>query len=513
MVLTRISALATERGWSDLTHFIEALPDSRDRELLLLAPPDVDAQPLRQWIEQRDRTTSVEVGCLSPAFRDRTQVLTSNCVIAVLQCGELLSPDAVEAAAAVVHRPMGTFAVVLVGAEIVRSAEDLDVVQRGIWRLLIGDPHVEWSGQDLAKHGCLLWSDHTVADVASAQVAQDMKQLEQWIQADRSEPDALAQMRAWYALDLAEQQLARHAATATKPPAPGRGAISGLLAATDELRRRLLRRLDADVAVMELQVATSVQVLEQNLLSGVEEYLDQHAPEPMSGPALTAAISAYLADGSRAWRDDAVELVAARLSRTSDETGDLLDAVDWEQVNAVIGHTRRGSYPEVLLDQLAPQMPVSVPEPGTLGGPAPPGETTSVWAPALRRAVFGAVAAATSVVVLGPELVPAMAAGAIGAASAAAIDVRVSEIRGKRAALNYARAAIAATMGEFARTVRDQIRQSTEPVRRSVTAAFSELDAALHGAATQGAVTEQVARTDTTRIADTALLAELRSQL
>lgn len=512
-VLARTSALAAERGLRDVLHFVEALPDGRDRAMLLLAAPGVDTEPLHRWIPRQDGTTPVRTGLLELTSPDAAAPLTANRVVAVLQCGTLLLPDTVEAAAAVVHRPAGTFAVVLVGAEVVQSAEDLELVQRGIWRVLIGDPGVEWFGQDLAEHGCVLWSDRTVADFIAGHVAKDMERLRQWIRGGVAGYDPLAEMRVWYALDLAERELARRTTAELEPPRAGPGNVSGLRAAAEDLRRRLLRRLDADLAAVELQIAASLQMLEQDLIMGIEEHLDQYGSESMNGSALAAAVSAYLTEGSRDWRDKALELVVTRLRRTSDETGDLLDGVDWVQVNTAVGESARGSYPMVILDRLTPRTPLAVPEPDALTGPAPPTREGPAWAPTLRRAAYGAVAAAASLAVLGPELLPVVAAGAIGAAGGAVVDVKVSEFRGRRAAVSYARAAIAATMDEFARTVREQVRQSTAPVRRAVGAEFKELDASLRVAVEQLAIEGQAATRETGPGADAALLAELRGQL
>jgi hypothetical protein len=63
-------------------------------------------------------------------------------------------------------------------------------------------------------------------------------------------------------------------------------------------------------------------------------------------------------------------------------------------------------------------------------------------------------------------------------------------------------------MGEFARTVREEIRRSTGPMRKAVDGEFAELDAALRAAADRAAAT----RGDATD-AGAALLARLRAEL
>jgi hypothetical protein len=501
-VLARTDALAGDRGLGDARRFVAALPAGDDAAVLLLGAAGVDVDGLARWVAARAPDVPIRGGELESAGEE---TLAANRVLVALRCGELLQLAVVEAAASVVSRPPGTFAVVLVGAEALRGAEELDLVRRGLWRVLLGDPGVEWNGQDLAGRGCLLWSHAAVAAELADRVAGDMRLLGEWVDGGPRSPGPLAELRARHALDLAERELAGR----VPPPAPAAATVdmAALRTAVADLRDRLLERLDADLRVVALQIAASLEMLEQDLLAGVDDRLGR---DQLTGAALTATVSAHMNEAVGSWRAGVARLVEDRLRRSGADAVDLLDRVDWDLVNAAAG----GGYPAAILRGLEPGDPVSPALPEALAGPPVPGRRGPAWLPIVRRAAYGGVAAAVGFVVLGPILLPAaavggaVAAGALGAAGGAAADQRFTESRDRRAAATYARAAIAATMGEFARTVRHQVRASIEPVRRGVDDEFARLDAAL-GAAPAAIVEAPTAGVE----ADAALLAGLRAEL
>jgi hypothetical protein len=521
-VLARTATLAGDRGLEDVQRFLAALPPGDDPAVLLLGVAGADVDGLSRWITGEAPDVPVRSGGLESAGAGGVATLAPNRVVVVLRCGTLLQPDAVEVAGAIVSRPPGSFAVVLAGAEVLRDTDDLDLVRRGLWRVLLGDPGVDWSGQDLAERGCLLWSRTAPAPTGAAvevaeRVSGDMRRLRQWVLAGPPPVVALAQMRARHALDLAERELARR----VPPPRHDGGSadLEGLRSAAADLRDRLLARLDADLRVTELQLAASLEMLEQDLLAGVRDHLDRQ-PRSLSGPALTASVSTHLAEGGRRWRIDAARLVEERVRRTGSEAADLLDRVDWDAVNVALGRTAAGAYPALIVRRLEPRAPVSTASPAALVGPLAPGPTGPAWLPTLRRAAYGAVGAAAAAAVLGPVLLPAaaiagpVAAGVLGAAGGVVVDQRLTGARDRRAALSHARAAIAATMGDFAREVRSRVGESAGPIRRAVDEEFAELDAALRAAAGR-AVADRAAAAPVTAGAptDAALLARLRAEL
>jgi hypothetical protein len=518
MIAERVRDLADRRDLHSVRAFLHALPPGADRGVLLLAAAGVDTGRLRTWLAEQAPTTPVRAESLEELAADAGPALAANRVLVVLRCGKLLLPDTVAAAATVLDRPAGSYAVLVVGAEDIHDAADLDLVRRGLWRVLLGEPGERWAGQDLPGHGALLWSAGPAAELAEPardQVTGDCDRLAGWLAAvpdtdpaaSTGTAAALAATRLRHALDLAERELAERAPTRrgrrTDQPDP-----AALRTAVADLRTRLLRRLDADLTGLELRVTASLQMLEQDLAAGVGTHLAGHSAAS-SPDALRASLLGYLSAGVRAWRAEVLDLVLDRVRRTGEESAGLLDAVDWRAVNAVLG-TEPPGYPTLVVRRLALPAPVALPGLDRLAGPPAPGRTGAAWVPTLRRAAYGGVATAAGLVVLGPLVLPVVAAGALAGAGGALADIRLTDGRARQAALSYARAAISATMEEFQRAVREATRRATEPLRQALRAEFTVLDTALAAAGGPADGTMHPAEPDD---ADAAALARLRAEL
>jgi hypothetical protein len=335
-VLERVSKEAGTRGITPAAAFVDALPPADDRGVLLLVAADADAELLRAWIGEQDPQATIATAALESAGLDSAITLAANRVAVVLRCGALLMPEVVEAAAAVASRPAGTFVVVLSGAEVIRTAEELDLIRRGLWRVLLGTPGEEWAGQDLALRGCLLWSAAPPTDgsAMAKAVGGDVELLRHWVVTPPVEgagPDdpagALAARRAGHAVDLLERGLARAADPTTPSPSHRRTTTRRLRETAADLRTRLLRRIDADRSALELQLTASLQMLENELLDGLGSRIVRGS-EVLQGQALERAVRSYVDDRTLAWRRDAVELAGRRLRQTAAEADDLVDGVD-----------------------------------------------------------------------------------------------------------------------------------------------------------------------------------------
>jgi hypothetical protein len=506
-VADRAHRFAIERHLPSARRFFESVAAPGDRTLLVLGGAGTDPGELSHWLVRHGPATKLLPDRLECLVSDPGPALAANRVLVALRCGRLLDPDAVEAAAVVTTRPPGSYVIVLTGAEEIRDDADLDVVCRGLWRVLLGDEDEVWSGQDLATRGCLLWSDQPVGGPVARWVARDAGRLDQWVRDDVATSEALTTLRVRHALDLAERDLAARGPSARA--SVRRGDVAALREAVADLRARLLRRLDTDLAGLERRITASLRILEQNFIGDIGAHLAAQHPVTLADEALRAAVLAYVSDGVRTWRAEVVRLVTSRLLRNREETADLLDGVDWDLVNATLAGS---GYPGLITERLAPPGPVSVPGLDSLSGPGAPAAGEACWAATLRTAAYGGVAVAASLVVLGPLVLPAVTAGALAAAGGTALDMKIGGQRARDAALDYARAAIAATMADFQRTVRDQVRESTQPIRHAVRAEFTVLDTALAAAATRPATTVASAQPPG-RAEDAVVVAQLRADL
>jgi hypothetical protein len=517
-VLAEAAALARERGWTAVTDFFASLPSESDDTVLMLAAEGVEERSLADWIVSEAQpgaiVTTAPLEALAP---DGGPGLAANRVVVVFQCGRLLMPEGVDAATRIFMRPAESFAVVFVGAEAITDRDDLDLVERGIWRVLVGDPGVEWAGQDLAARRCLLWSDGAGAgwpDDVATRVARDTAALARWLDAGVTVDPALARLRAAHAVELAADAAERSSPTVGDPvAAPVADSLMKVAADVDRLRGQLLRRLDADAEALERQVMASLRTLEQDLLHGVGRHLDRHREALGGAPALRRVVADYIGTGLDTWRAKTLADVLRRAGQSSAEAGELLDDVDWALVNRVAVHPGGEPYPEAIVARLRADAEIRLPGkggPGDLGSPRLPDSAglTSI----ARTAAFGGATAAVTALVVGPALLPITAAGALGVVGGQLANRYFNQSHAQRVSAAYARAAVSSTVGGALAPVRAQLAGSAAAAHQAVDAAFQELGRSLRSAAAAGTALGSEPAV-TASAGDRARLAELRRRL
>jgi len=243
-VLAGIRALAAERHWAPVSAFLDTLAPLGDRAILIAAAPGVDPVPLVAWLSSADLGAHCQLASLTQLAEDPGLGLASNRVVLVLKCDDLLMPSSVAGARAVLARPYRSYAVLLIGVDVIDTRADLAVVERGIWQALLGPEGEDWAGQDLSARGCLMWADPAgpvggdMADRAgqaqdgldpavhgflAERVARDRALALDWLLAEVRLLPGLQRARAAHALGLAHAQ----------PPA---GAASGLTELDGQLK-------------------------------------------------------------------------------------------------------------------------------------------------------------------------------------------------------------------------------------------------------------------------------------
>jgi hypothetical protein len=157
-VLTLTRSMAAERGWVQVGDFLAGLPVEGDDSVAVFEGEGVDATSLADWIAAVVGGAQVSARPLEPLRDDPAVALAANRVVMAFECGRLLKVEEVDAATQILSRPPESYAIVYVGAEAIRDLDELNLIERGIWQTLVGEPGVRWGGQDLAERRCLLWS-------------------------------------------------------------------------------------------------------------------------------------------------------------------------------------------------------------------------------------------------------------------------------------------------------------------------------------------------------------------
>ncbi|WP_182906767.1 hypothetical protein [Microbispora sp. H13382] len=469
-ILAEIEALAKEHEWRATTAYLAALPSDADPALLVLPSAGTDAGPLsrrlREAISPPDATVTIRE--LESLNADPVPALAANRVVVALQCGQLLTSEAVEAAALVLGRPAGTYAVVLVGAEIIHSEEDLDIALRGVSRLLFGD-----SGDD----HCFLFTSTTPVPFLAERVARDQDGLTAWLTAGVPALGALRVVRANYALDLAEQDAGAHR-EADRPDGDRTGRRLRIVReAVAELRGRLLKRVDADLATVERQIVASLQMLEQDLLGGIAAYLAGHRQELAQRPA--AVVERYIEHGVRDWRDRVVATVAGRIEQIDRGTQTLFQDLDWNLVNERVPRADGRPYPDVIVDRVRFRIQLSHDQMETVRRSGTSGRPQGGRSPEMPTTLVGGVLGVTVALTIGTGGLGTAVAAALGATGGNLVGRYLLGGQAEREAADYAGDLITRGLASVQHAVHEQMRGAADAVRTAVREEFDALERGL----------------------------------
>jgi hypothetical protein len=479
LVLQEVRELALRRAWPRTVEFLDSLPEHGDRSILVLPAAGVDEPRFLDLVKRANPRTPVRVEFLESVAANSSLAASHNRVAVLLRCGALLTPEVIEAAQRILQRPASSYIIVLTGASVITSPEDYDIVARGIWRLLVGDPRVDWAGQDLAALRCHLWSAEPANDYIVTEIRQGASAIAEWL-ADSDMPDGpLAAVQAAHALALAENEFAAQLppAVSTQELARRIERLNSAARTVADVRTRLTRRLDADEASIERTIAASLQLLEQDLLKDVGPYLDKNKAQLSSIPGRKEVLVGYLNESLQRWREETIGSLSAHLRRMSTETSDLLERIDWHELQKVEPDGRVPREADNFLSHFADKVTWDYSDvasdfkiPTTQNG-------RPAWTQHLIIAVSGGVLAAATAVVLSPAVVAAAAGGALGAAGGGLISKHVAGASSARDASEYARRVIPTAVGAVLLDIRKQIRTTFAPIREDVKQGLEEVEA------------------------------------
>ena len=261
--------LAVQRGWKPVEELATAILSARGAEQILLTPgAGVDATPLRQWLVPVTGAECAQCQISRIATAPHPALFASK-LIAVFECGRLLEASEVKTLVAqFLPRPLESFAIVFVCAERLETPQDLDLMERAIWRVLVLGAKRDWRGQDLSTCQCYLWAGAPPRNFLRERCERDRARLAAVLCRPTGAADAasLDRRRVVQLLDLAAAQV---------PTEPRRGddqmAVPRQL--RDEiaqLRRRLARRLDAGASELSRRAVVALLEAERQLVTCAE---------------------------------------------------------------------------------------------------------------------------------------------------------------------------------------------------------------------------------------------------
>ena len=265
-VVHGVRDLAVRRGWKPVEDLATAILSARGAEQILLTPgAGVDATPLREWLVQvtAAECAQCQIGRIATAPHPG---LFASKLIAVFECGRLLEASEVKTLLAqFLPRPLESFAIVFVCAERLETPQDLELMERAIWRVLVPGARRDWRGQDLSTCQCYLWAGAPPRNFLRERCERDRARLAAVLCRPTGAADAasLDRRRVVQLLDLAAAQI---------PTEPRRGddqmaAPRQLRDEIAQLRRRLTRRLDAGASELSRRAVIALLEAERQLVT------------------------------------------------------------------------------------------------------------------------------------------------------------------------------------------------------------------------------------------------------
>ncbi|MEU3754331.1 hypothetical protein AB0H17_16435 [Streptomyces olivoreticuli] len=458
---------AARHGWAAVAEAAAALPERDDRSVLLCASPKADGTALAAHLRARLPELELRTAPLEPLHADPWEALRANRVVLALGCAELLSPAAAAAGSALAARPPGTVLVVLTGADALSGDDDLALVARRIRRVLYADADEQRTGRGLAELGCLLWSAEDPADTTEplhGLLAHDAAALEERLRSAVTTPPGLLHDRAAHLLGLAAGLLA---GPAGRPAADGSAEARAVL---ESGRRKVLRAVDAETAAAEREIVATLRVAEQDLLRGLDGFLERHRHEVSEPGRARRLVAGYVDRGTGSWATATAYGLRARATRIGLVATEVFQELEQAVAARGVDGVTVGAPPSVSLDGAA-RGPAAAPGGRPTGG-KPSGVPTEM-------VVGGAIGAAAGAV-LTSGLGTLLGAG-MGAAAGGVLHHRQTELQIGRAAA-YGRSAVWERVNALVVGVPAAVRRESEALRRAMERALDRIGRDLEAA-------------------------------
>lgn|GEM_PF-2936004 len=486
-ILLDLSKLATDRGWTNVLATVDAVRAAKPTTILVAMPKGVDPTPFQRWIDRIVPSSEVSTSSLEGLSQDPLPAIVAGRVVVLLECGSLLEADAVAAlSVAVLSRPEKSYAVVFGSAERITDADELELIERGARRLLDRDYGIANSAS-LIEERAFLWSNSPPPAFLSKRLAADCDALASWLTDVPADSPALARDRLLYAINQADEstvtrEFSRRDAEVREQR------IKHVRESLSELRRRLIRRLDAESGLIQRQLSASLQTLELDLLRGLRPYLEQRigALVPRADAEfLRNLVVDYLREGTRAWQARTLPTVTSQSLDTVSDTRVLLQGIDWQLVNLVMaGKNGKRNYPDALVSQLVAEASITLPDDDMAEGV----DTFELnrqavgLADAVRVAFAGSAVVATTWYLTGAQAIAMVAAGASAVVASGLFNVRLHREQLLTELEPWARLQIKTIVRDAAGKVQELAPRSIEAMRARLDGELKDVERALDAA-------------------------------
>jgi hypothetical protein len=364
--LADVSELAHKQNWTYVIQLADAImSNATTSRLLVIAPASIDIAGFALWLREHTAQEIVTLSLEQLVQRPDTSA-TADKVVVVFECGQLIEADETEIISQTfLTRPRGSYAIVFGHAERINSEKDLDLIKRGMLRLFLpGTVSIE--AKDLPVHALYLWTNAIVAQPElQTLLMQHAEVLMNWLRTpvDTHLQEDLTQYRVLTAITAAENEIAQQqtSKSSTQPEQSRR--IHNTLQNLDDLKLRLLQRLDMTIEGTERTTLTSLQTLQADLLDGLHPYL-LTIPQvtEMTEQAFCNLLASYISRGASRWQEHVDQLLASSQRDTIHDIEDFVQGIDWALVNQLtLTQGMAQTYPTALIERLQGKTPDPAP--------------------------------------------------------------------------------------------------------------------------------------------------------
>lgn len=329
-ILTELKELTQnfpEHKATNLTANILSYPQSQ--KYVLLVTELVTLNAFKTWISNFIEGEATEIH-LDTLVKDPTSIINIPKIIVVLECGKLLDADTVNILnAAILNRPLLSYAIVLSNAELITNEEDLALIERGTKRLFVSNNNTK--EPQLIENQIFLWSDNETSNFLNARLTHDKQALQNWLTQPLACQREFERYLALSLVNFAQECLD----STTSNKAIDNSSVKQLTKTAEEIascQRALSNWLISDLTNLNSQLVISLQTVKQNLLQGIEVHLKQNQnnlPEPK-------IITRYIESGINQWKLESEIFLAQRSQQIIANVKNILTEVNWSVVNQML---------------------------------------------------------------------------------------------------------------------------------------------------------------------------------
>jgi len=352
-IAKEIHDLAVRENWDELAKKAEAqISLSEPVPAVMVTPPDVNAEVLRQSLSGRILGGTIYLAQFT-LLADDARAWGAQRLMVVLPAGRLIDAAEVEAISRIFElRPANSYAIIISDVEKLHGAEDLELIERGAWRLLVQLPPSNPAKAELRDYGVYLWAGGTPAAFLAERLQRDNQALSRWLALPVCDLNSLHVKQVQILLVDAEQRLRQSVTSTITNTAMRTQKVAQLIESLNDFRDRLKRRLDSDAELLVNSVAIALRSWGESLCGELETEI---ADSQRQGTALRVndvqpIVESKLRGAATTWGQRVIDLIRQQSNARKSDSEDMLHVVDWAAVNEAISDLGSGDhYPDTFL--------------------------------------------------------------------------------------------------------------------------------------------------------------------